>query len=163
MNTKDQLDKEREVTIRTMSRLIKGKSFYNKPWYNSYHAMMDRCYRKNNVNYALYGGRGIKVCDEWHNIEVFEKWAIDNGYRKGLTIDRIDSDGDYEPNNCRWSTMREQTNNRRNTIRLEHNGETHTISEWAKIIGVNRSTLNNRYWKGARGDKLFRKERVWLG
>lgn len=141
-------------------RLIKGKTFYTKEWYGTYHSMMDRCYRESNCNYAQYGGRGIKVCEEWHNIEAFERWAVENGYHKGLTIDRIDSDGDYEPNNCRWATMKEQTNNRRNTIRLEYNGEIHTISEWAEIIGVNRSTLNNRYWRGDRGEKLFRKERV---
>ena len=137
--------------------LIKGKSFYNKSWYNSYRGMMDRCYREKTSNYYLYGGRGIKVCDEWHNIENFEKWVETSGYKKGLTLDRIDVNGNYEPNNCRWATMKEQDNNRRNTIYIEHNGEVHTISEWAEITGINRSTLNSRYCRGIRGDKLFKK------
>ena len=138
-------------------RLIKGKSFYNKSWYNSYRSMMDRCYREKASNYYLYGGRGIKVCDEWHNIENFEKWVETSGYKKGLTLDRIDVNGNYEPNNCRWATMKEQDNNRRNTIYIEHNGEVHTISEWAEITGINRRTLNSRYYRGIRGDKLFKK------
>ena len=103
-----------------------------------------------------YGGRGIKVCDEWHDIQNFEKWVKDNPFFKGATLDRIDSNGDYEPSNCRWATMYEQDNNRRNTIKIEWNGETHTISQWAKITGLNRSTLNNRYYRGIRGDELFR-------
>lgn len=140
-----------------MSRLIKGKSFYNKAWYNSYRSMMDRCYRKTTHNYNLYGGRGISVCNEWHNIENFEKWVETSGYKKGLTLDRIDVNGNYEPSNCRWATMKEQDNNRRNTVYIEFNGETHTISEWAEITGINRSTLNNRYYRGIRGSKLFEK------
>jgi hypothetical protein len=140
-----------------MGRLIKGKTFYNKPWYNSYKAMMDRCYRENASNYANYGGRGIEVCEEWHDIEKFEKWVEESNYEKGLTIDRIDVDGNYEPSNCRWATKKEQDNNRRNTVYVEYNGECHTISEWAEITGVNRSTLNNRYYRGIRGEKLFEK------
>ena len=138
-------------------RLIKGKSFYKKPWYNSYRSMLDRCYRKNANNYSDYGGRGIKVCEEWLNIENFEKWVEESGYKKGLTIDRIDVNGNYEPNNCRWATKKEQDNNRRNTVYIEYNGVFHTISEWAEITGINRSTLNNRYYRGKRGEELFKK------
>lgn len=140
-------------------RLIKGRSFYKEPWYNSYRAMMDRCYREKNVNYKYYGGRGIKVCDDWHNILNFETWVKEHPYFDGATIDRIDSNGNYEPNNCRWATMFEQDKNRRNSIIIEWNGEKHNITEWAKITGLNRGTLNNRYWRGDRGDKLFEKVR----
>lgn len=136
-------------------RLIKGKSFYNKPWYNSYRSMMSRCYRENDANYKHYGGRGIKVCDEWHNIENFERWVEENPHSKGLTLDRIDTNGNYEPSNCRWATMKTQDNNRRNTIFIEHDGEVHTISEWADTLGINRSTLNNRYCRGVRGERLL--------
>lgn len=136
-------------------RLIKGRTFYKKPWYNSYRAMMSRCYRQKDVSYPFYGGRGIKVCDAWHDIEVFEVWVEEHPYFKGATIDRIDTNGDYEPSNCKWSTMHEQCKNRRNSIIIEHNGEIHNITEWAKITCINRSTLNNRYWRGDRGERLF--------
>lgn len=140
-----------------MGRLIKGKSFYKKPWYGNYRSMMDRCYREKNCNYNRYGARGIRVCEEWHNIENFEKWVEENPYFEGATLDRINVDGNYEPSNCRWVTMKEQCNNRSNTLYITYNGETHTISEWAEITGINRSTLNNRYCRGDRGDRLFRK------
>ena len=136
-------------------RLIKGRTFYKKPWYNSYRAMMSRCYREKDVSYPFYGGRGIKVCDAWHDIEVFEVWVEEHPYFKGAIIDRIDTNGDYEPSNCKWSTMHEQCNNRRNSIIIEHNGESHNITEWSKITGINRSTLNNRYCRGDRGERLF--------
>lgn len=142
-------------------RLIKGKTFYNKPWYGSYKAMMDRCYREKAANYNDYGGRGITVCEEWKNIEKFESWALLNGYRKGLTLDRIDVNGNYEPSNCRWVDMKTQDNNRRNTIFVEIEGKKHTISEWSEITGINRSTLNSRYYRGDRGYRLIRKERLY--
>lgn len=136
-------------------RLIKGKSFYKKPWYNSYRSMMSRCYREKDASYKSYGGRGIKVCAEWHDIECFERWTKKNPYFEGATIDRIDVNGDYEPTNCRWATMAEQCKNRRNSIIVEYNGERHNITEWAKITGLSRSTLNSRYWRGDRGERLF--------
>ena len=145
-----------------MGRLIAGKSFYDKPWYDSYRGMMDRCYREKANNYADYGGRGIEVCSEWHDIEVFEQWVLSNGYEKGLTLERIDVNGNYCPSNCRWATKKEQANNRRNTVFIEYEGETHTISEWAEIRGIKRSTLNNRYVRGYTGDKLFAKEDLRL-
>lgn len=140
-------------------RLIEGRSFYKEPWHNSYRCMRSRCYRHKDPSYKYYGGRGIKVCDEWLNIENFEKWVKEHPYFEGATLDRINVDGDYEPSNCRWATMVEQDNNRRNTLYIEWNGESHTISEWAKITGLNRSTLNNRYWRGDRGDRLFEEVR----
>ena len=117
--------------------------------------MMSRCYREKDVSYPIYGGRGIKVCDAWHDIEVFELWVEEHPYFKGATIDRIDTNGDYEPSNCKWSTMLEQCKNRRNSIIIKHNGESHNITEWAKITGINRSTINSRYWRGDRGERLF--------
>ena len=136
-------------------RLIKGRSFYKEPWYNSYRCMMSRCYRPKDASYKYYGGRGITVCDEWRNILNFEMWVKENPYFKGATLDRIDSNGNYSPDNCRWVTMSEQDKNRRNSVLIELNGEIRNITEWSKITGLNRSTLNNRYWRGDRGNRLF--------
>lgn len=98
----------------------------------------------------------MAVCDEWHNILNFEMWVKENPYFKGATLDRIDSNGNYSPDNCRWATMFVQDKNRRNSILIEWNGGTHNITEWSEITGLNRSTLCNRYWRGDRGDRLFR-------
>ena len=140
-------------------RLIKGRTFYKKPWYNSYRCMHSRCYRTKDPSYKYYGGRRIEVCDAWHDILNFEKWVEEHPYCEGATLDRIDSNGNYSPDNCRWATMVEQDNNRRNTIFVEWNGERHTLSEWAKITGINKSTLKNRYWRGDRGERLLEKVR----
>lgn len=118
---------------------------------------MDRCYRKNAANFKSYGGRGISVCEEWHDISVFEKWAIENGYKNGLTLDRIDTNGNYCPENCRWATPKQQANNRRNTVFVTIEGVTKTLSEWAEIAGVRFSTMSDRYHcKGIRGKDLLR-------
>lgn len=82
--------------------------------YNIWQAMKTRCYNKNHKFYKDYGGRGVKICDEWqHDFMSFRKWAINNGYKDGLTIDRIDVNGNYEPSNCRWATMSVQNKNKR--------------------------------------------------
>ena len=140
-------------------RMIKGRSFYKEPWYNSYRCMISRCYRGKDPSYKYYGGRGIKVCNEWQDIREFEAWVKDHPWFEGATLDRIDNNKDYSPDNCRWATMREQDNNRRNTIMIEWNGEYHSLSDWSDITGLNKSTLKNRYWRGDRGDRLFEKVR----
>ena len=129
-------------------RLVKGRSFYKEPWYGSYISMMGRCYRENAENYPNYGGRGISVCKEWHDIEVFEAWVAMSGYQKGLSLERKDVNGNYCPENCRWATQKEQTNNRRNTLFLELDGVRKSISEWSDILGVSASTLKSRYYRG---------------
>ena len=140
-------------------RLVKGRSFYKEPWYNSYRSMHSRCYRGKDTSYKNYGGRGIKVCDEWRNIQNFETWVKENPWFEGATLDRIDCNGNYEPNNCRWATMYEQDNNRRRSIIIEWHGEAHCISDWSKITWLKRSTIANRYRRGDRGDRLFEKLR----
>ena len=135
---------------------LTDRPYYKQPWYNSYRSMMDRCYRKGAHNYPLYGGRGIEVCEEWQDIESFAIWCEQSGYREGLTIDRINVNGNYEPNNCRWATAKEQANNRRNTVYVTIDGVTKTLFQWADFVGISHSTMSNRYHcQGMRGVMLL--------
>lgn len=117
--------------------------------YKVLNGMKNRCYNKNTYNYKYYGGRGIVVCDEWlDDFMNFYNWAMDNGYREGLSIDRIDANGNYEPDNCRWKTSKQQCNNKRNNVQLTYNGKTQTLSQWADELDVNYKTIATRYYRG---------------
>lgn len=98
--------------------------------------------------YKNYSGRGITICEEWQEFLPFYNWAMQNGYKDNLTIDRIDVNGNYEPTNCRWATYKEQQNNRRNNVFLEYNGERHTLAEWEEKLNMNRGLLKNRIKNG---------------
>lgn len=126
------------------------------PIYFVYYNMIDRCHYPKDHKYRLYGARGIKVCDEWRNNKnKFFEWAFAHGYKKGLSLDRIDNDGDYTPENCRWATVKQQANNRRTNHVVCINGEKHTITEWANISGVHKSTIRERILRGWEGEKLL--------
>lgn len=100
--------------------------------HNVWNTMKARCGNPNNRSYSWYGGRGIRVCDEWReSFDAFRLWSLANGYRVGLTIDRIDNNGNYEPSNCRWSTTREQSANRSDNRLVTIFGETKTMTEWS--------------------------------
>lgn len=117
--------------------------------YRVWDGMISRCHREKYHSYKRYGGRGITVCDEWRNdFHAFYEWAIRNGYHEGLSIDRIDNDKGYSPDNCRWVTMKVQGNNKRSNHYIEYNGETHTIAEWSEILGIPRNVLYHRFERG---------------
>lgn len=118
--------------------------------YSIYRGMISRCYCENSGEfYKNYGGRGITVCDAWKSsYENFRDWALNNGYSDELTIDRIDVNGNYCPENCRWITMKQQARNKRKTIRLTYHGVTKSAYDWGEIIGVSGRVLDNRKRKG---------------
>lgn len=116
--------------------------------YRIWWGICKRCYNSNCKEFKNYGGRGIFMCDEWKNdFRNFYQWAQQSGYDDTLCIDRIDNDGNYSPENCRWTTPKQQANNRRNTVYFEHDDVSHSLTEWAKIKGINRDTAYSRYWR----------------
>ncbi len=116
--------------------------------YKSWSHMKQRCLNENNKSYPRYGGRGIEVCEEWIEFENFYKWALENGYKKGLSIERINKDGDYRPDNCKWATSREQNNNKSGNQIILYQGQEKTIGEWAEILNIKYSTLHARIKNG---------------
>lgn len=112
--------------------------------YTIWALMKYRCNNPNRKEYADYGGRGIRVCKEWNDPQNFIDWALNNGYSDDLTLDRIDNNSGYCPENCRWVTKSVQMNNRRTCRYITHNGETKTISQWAKEKGMRYIQLKRR-------------------
>jgi len=112
--------------------------------YDVWKSMRQRCCNKRNKNYQNYGGRGISVCDEWKDYIVFRSWALGNGYRDGLSIDRVDVNGNYEPSNCRWASDLVQANNTRRNIAISINGISKTASEWEREKGLCGGTISKR-------------------
>ena len=116
--------------------------------HNIYLSMKDRCNNKTSKAYKHYGKRGICVCDEWQNdFLAFYNWAIMNGYKEGLSIDRIDVNGNYEPSNCRWITLAEQQNNKTNNTLIEFNKQIKNLTQWAKELGIKKETLITRLYQ----------------
>ena len=114
------------------------------PEYRCWQSIRDRCYNPNNRDYAMYGGRGIAVCKRWR--ESSAAFLADMGPKPSPehSIDRIDNDGDYSPENCRWATPAEQARNRKSSRLLTHNGETMTVAEWAERLAIKPGTLSMR-------------------
>lgn len=112
--------------------------------YNIWSSMRKRCLSETHESYPRYGGRGIKICEEWGSFEKFLKWALENGYSENKSIDRINNDDGYYPENCRWTDMKTQSRNRSSNKRISYKGQTHCIAEWAEILGLETSTLWRR-------------------
>ena len=128
------------------------------PLYRTWGNMVQRCTNPKKIAFKNYGGRGIKVCDDWRtSFESFYEWSINNGYSEGLSIDRIDPNGNYCPENCRWIPMKEQGRNRRNTILVDCDGEMKTISQIAKEQGVSHSTVFRRHKKWPADSRMVTK------
>lgn len=120
--------------------------------------MKERCYNEKSKNYENYGSRGIKICDEWrYDFAKFYDWAIQNGYDDTLTLDRIDVNGNYCSENCRWATWEEQENNRRDNVRINVNGKDFTISQFARLINSNSASVAWRLKKGWSIDDIINK------
>lgn len=113
---------------------------------------------KTNADYVYYGGRGICICDEWLNdFQVFCDWALSSNYKDNLTIDRMNTDGDYSPDNCRWVSMADQNRNKRCNINLTKSGETRNLKEWSSLTGIAYTTLYGRYRHGWDANKILKK------
>ncbi|MGE6612526.1 hypothetical protein ACQKFG_18590 [Peribacillus sp. NPDC076916] len=123
--------------------------------YDIWIAMKSRCENPKNTNYHHYGGREIKVCNEWREFENFMEWALNNGYTDELSIDRIDVNGDYEPSNCQWVTQKVQMNNTRRTKKLTYDGVTMSLTMWAEEVGISQQTLTQRIKSGWSIDKAL--------
>lgn len=137
------------------SGYIHGKS--HTRLFNIWASMRERCNCLTCTIYKYYGGRGVRICEEWDKYINFEKWALANGYKDNLTIDRKDVNGNYEPSNCRWATSKQQCNNRTSNRIIEINGAKHTLSEWSEISEINVTTIYMRLKRGIRGPDLLRK------
>lgn len=125
--------------------------------YTIWRGMKARCLNINDKCYHLYGGRGISICKEWMNdFASFQSWSLNNGYADNLSIDRIDSNGNYEPNNCRWATSSEQNSNKSNNHYLTIDGETKTLGEWCRIYKANREKVKYNLKKHSAKEALER-------
>jgi hypothetical protein len=114
--------------------------------YRIWQGVKKRCESQSDARYMRYGGRGIKVCEEWKNsFETFFEWALNNGYTDSLTIDRIDNNGNYCPENCRWVDIKTQCNNRESNIKIKIGNTTKSLLEWCEIFNVDYSAVNERY------------------
>lgn len=136
---------------RTVSRkrMTTNNGYSKTRIYRIYIGIKRRCCNPNDKSYPYYGGRGIKICDEWlKDSKVFIEWAKSSGYNDNLSIDRIDVNGNYEPKNCRWVTAKSQANNRTNNLFITFKGKTMTAAEWCESKGWNRHIIPERLRKG---------------
>ena len=125
---------------------------YHTKLHGVWNGMKQRCVNPKHNAYKNYGGRGITVCEEWQEFLPFYKWCMDNGYKEGLTLDRVDNSKGYMPSNCRFVDRYIQANNNRRNILITANGETKTLPEWSRQLGFKQGTLYRRYvikkWSG---------------
>ncbi|NME21232.1 hypothetical protein HF865_00600 [Lactobacillus reuteri] len=163
-HTKEKLSENGKKGTKPLKDLADSnpKSLYRR-LYVKWHDMIARCQNPKNSNYKYYGGRGISVCSEWQEYSNFKKWAIEQGYnpkirdRKQQTIDRKNTNKNYEPSNCRLTNSEVQSFNKRNNVFITIDGITKNVTEWADEFGINRNTMQSRIDKGVRGKELLQK------
>jgi hypothetical protein len=145
----------RETSIQIGSTSMLRHGFYNTRIYHIWEGMKRRCNSPKAIGFKNYGGRGINYCSEWKEPEAFIEWAMENGYRNGLTLDRWpDNNGNYEPGNCRWVPTRVQARNKRNNVFLEVNGERKTVMDWAEELGVKYHVIRTRMLLGWEPERI---------
>lgn len=127
-----------------MAEIQSQKRYPYKRLKNIWHGMIDRCENPKAKSYPIYGAKGITVCDEWKNLDVFVQWALSSGYSEELTIDRIDGDKGYSSQNCRWADTITQQNNKSNNHLLTVNGRTDTIANWSRVSGLSHNLISER-------------------
>ncbi|MBP5460721.1 MAG: hypothetical protein J6Y20_01155 [Lachnospiraceae bacterium] len=137
--------KKREQDRINLEANHKHKMSHTRP-YEIWQGIKGRCYNKNDARYSRYGGRGITVCEEWRkDFSAFYEWALANGYRDDLTIDRIDNNKGYSPDNCRWADQETQSRNRASNVKIRIGNATRTLVEWCEIFDLNYKTVYARY------------------
>lgn len=124
---------------------MRGPKKYHRI-YRTWTNMKNRCNNNKYPGYKNYGGKGIIVCREWYTYKNFELWAMNNGYKEGLSIERKDNSKGYNPENCTWIEIKNQSKNRTVCNYIEHNGRKLLLSEWSKLLGIKRSTLAQRLY-----------------
>lgn len=125
---------------KSKERATKHGEAHTKLYY-VWQSMIKRCEKEKDKSYVNYGARGISVCSEWRDYKKFALWARENGYNIGKSIDRIDNNGNYCPENCRWTNRKQQNNNTRRTIRITYLNQTKTLTEWCKELGLKKDTI----------------------
>lgn len=131
-------------------------NLHNSRIYNIYAGMKKRCFSITQKDFKNYGGRGITVCDEWKNdFLTFYNWAIKNGYNDTLTLDRINYNRNYCPENCRWATPKEQANNKRSNLILNYNNESHNVTQWAEKLNIPRHLIYQRIYAGWKTNEVL--------
>lgn len=148
------LSSERTIEFNKKNKTKHGHR--NSPLYTIWRGIKRRTAQKTTHNYDSYGGRGIVMKQEWYdNFSAFYEWATANGYKEGLSIDRINNDGPYSPENCRWVSAKEQANNRRSNRTIEYNGKSQTLAEWADELGIPRARIYKRAQQNLPPELLF--------
>lgn len=133
------------------------------PLYNVWKSMRQRCNNSKSHDYRWYGMDGVKICEKWDDFANFREWALKNGYKNGLTIDRVNSHGPYSPENCRWITIQEQQKNKRNILKFFYLGDLYTVDTFCNKFGISKAMFYDRKHKGWSLDQIATTPKIPVG